>query len=362
MKKRILFITPSLSKGGAETQLIKIARFLKSKNHEVMIISLKPINEFNIDFQKEDIDLVVLQNWTGHFFSNWIFLYKTVKSFRCDVVIAFMFIAIIFARLLKIFLRFKLISTIRISVINRKWYIPFKITSTFDDGIVYNSHASKLSFERSKLVSKPGIVIYNRIEIPLLKPLRREHSGTFNWVCIAHFRWNKDYLTLFKAIALIKEKNFRVDILGNLNKEVWPLKIIEELKIQDRVRLLGFQPKATDYLESADAFVLSSFSEGMPNAILEAMARNIPVVVTDIDGNNELVNGAQCGFLSKPANEVDLAHKMSKLMSMGNKERIVMAENGRKFIETNFSEKKIMGDWLHAIELFSGKKAELSSK
>ena len=354
MNRKILFITPALNKGGAETQLTKLASFLKDHNEDVLILSLLPNHDKDIALKRPGIEVMYLNNWKWNFFSNINKLRKIVKSFNPDMVIAFMFVAIIFARLLKPFFGFTLISSIRISVINRKWLIPFKMTANFDDGIVYNSYASKVNFERRKLVTEPGVVIYNGIELPPIEALSRKNkSEQFVWVCIAHFRWNKDYLTLFKAIALIKKKNFRVDILGSLQNEVWPLKIIEELKIQDRVRLLGFKPNATDYLRNADAFVLSSFSEGMANAILEAMARNKPIVVTDIDENRELVNPAMCGFLSKPSNETDLAYKMVKLMEMRVEDRAVLAQNGRRFIEANFSEEKVMADWMTLINQHS---------
>ena len=353
MSRRILFITPSLSKGGAETQLLKIARFLKSQRHEVMIISLLPIAEFDLNLEREGIAVLFLNRWSLHFIPNWLRLFRAVKAFRPEVVIAFMFIAIIFARLLKLRFPFKLISTIRISVINRKWRIPFKVTAMLDDGIVYNSQASKENFERNKLVKKQGVVIYNGISIPRLRPGARAVSNPFVWLCIAHFRWNKDYLTLFKAIALINNKNFRVDILGNLNNESWPFKIIEKLGIQDQVRLLGFKTDASAYLNNADAFVLSSFSEGMPNAILEAMAHRKAIVATDIDGNHELISQANCGFLSKRSDPQDLAHKMSKMMLLASEEREMLGQNGRSFIEQNFDEEKVMQEWKRTIDRYS---------
>jgi len=350
MNPRVLFITPSLSKGGAETQLLKVARFLNSRQYQVMIISLKPIKEFNIDLDKEGIKLLMLDNWTGGAMMNMVRLFRAVRDFRADVVVAFMFIAIIFSRLLKLFFSFRLISTIRISVINRKWFIPFKVTSLLDDSIVYNSKASKQNFEENKLVSKPGLVIYNGITIPTLKPLEPEnHFKPFVWTCIGHFRWNKDYHTLFRAIAILKDKNFRVDILGGLNNEIWPFKMIEELGIVDNVRIMGFKPNASEYLEDADAFVLSSFSEGMPNAILEAMAYCKPIVATDIDGNHEVITDAGCGYLTEVANAEDLAEKMLTMMKLTDAGRYALGHAGRKFIEANFSEEKVLKDWLNVI-------------
>lgn len=357
MPKKVLFITSGMCKGGAETQLLKVALFLKSLQYNVLIISLTPIDEFDIDYKKEGIPVVFLKSWKIYSLSNFSLLYKTVKDFKPNTVIAFMFIAIIFARLLKKIFHFKLISSIRIGVLTKKWYIPFRATTGLDDAVVYNSLASKLNFEDNGLIDKKGIVINNGISVPDLKNNSNLSlpKGQFVWVCVAHFRWNKDYKTLFKAIAILKGLNFRVDIIGEYNAQNSPLNIIKELKIQDYVRVLGFKQNATQYLEYADAFVLSSFSEGMPNALLEAMAYSKPVVVTNIDCNNELLHGSKCGFLSEKENEQDLAAKMLKMMRMTAQERASLGQKGRIHVQENFSEAGVMKSWLSIIQEHSPK-------
>jgi glycosyltransferase involved in cell wall biosynthesis len=351
MFQRVILMTPSMSKGGAETQLVKVALHLQKNFNKVLIISLKPIDEFNGDLKRCNLDVLFLRNWSSHGLSNIKLVYSAIRDFKPTVVIAFMFIAIIFARLYKLMFNFKLISTIRISVIQKKWYIPFRITSSIDDAIVYNSFASKINFENQNLIKKGGVVIHNGISIPVLRHKKDPgiQNDKFSWICVAHFRWNKDYHTLFRAIALIKDRNFKIDIIGELNNEEWPYKIIQDLKIENHVNIMGFRQNIGTYLDKADAFVLSSFSEGMPNAILEAMAHAKPIVVTSIDGNNELVNEAQCGFLCKKQNEHDMAANMIKIMEMTPTEREQYGLNGRKYIETNFKEEIVMGNWMTLI-------------
>jgi len=349
---RIVLLTPSMSKGGAETQLFKLALFLKSRGHQVLLISLKPINEFSTALENSGFELLFLKNWSRHFLSNIRLLYRKLKAFKPEVLIAFMFVAIIFARLLKLRLKFRLISSIRISVLPAKWAMLFKITSGMDGAIVYNSMASKINFESRKSRLKPGIVIHNGISIPVAaaesrKPLA---PGVFRWVCLGHFRWNKDYPTLFKAIALIRDKEFIIDILGELAGATWPARMIEELNIQSRVNLLGFQPEPAPYLKQSDAFVLSSFSEGMPNAVLEAMAHGLPVLVSDIDGNNELIHTARCGMLFEKQNEYDLAIKMMMMMGLSEAERKEFGAKGKTYITTEFSEAGVMEKWEALIE------------
>jgi len=350
MSKRILFITPALSKAGAETQLVKLASFLKSAGFDIVIISLLPRNDYTIDLTADEITAVYLKSWKGKPFSNLKVLNEKVKAFNPDITIAFMFIGIIFARILKLKFRFKLISSIRAAEIPNKWYIPFKLSLSLDDAIVFNAESSRLRFEQLALVRKGGVVINNAITMPLFTDqFEREKGKVFEWICVAHFRSEKDYPTLFKAIALIKDRNFRLIVVGHLFDQTWPLKMLKELQIEDKVKLLGFRSDTSSFLCHADAFVVSSFTESMPNAILEAMANRKMVIATDVGGVQSLIESGKCGFCFQQGNVHDLARKMTEVMDMSAKERELLGNNGRIFVDENFAEAKVMDQWVKVI-------------
>ena len=349
-QKRIILLSPSLSKGGAETQLLKIASDLQSKGFQLLIISLKPINEFDLSFKQMGLKIVTLNSWMNQPYQNWKRLKRLIIDFKPDLVIAFMFAAILFARMLKREGKFKLISSIRISVIPSKWHILMKLSKGMDDEVVFNSQAAKSNFERMNMVKKEGKVIHNLVAIPPPSLIIPQKHAVFNWVCVAHFRWNKDYVTLFEAIALLKPGSFRLDIIGALNEASWPYQMILDLGIKKYVRILDFQQQPSLYLHSADAFVLSSHFEGMPNAIMEAMAHGKPIVATAIDGITELVAEAGCGLLSKKRNPKDLADKMRKIMALSPAERQLLGEKGKLYIGQHFNREKIMGQWMELIQ------------
>lgn len=356
MNKRLLFLTPGLAKGGAETQLLKVAEFCQDHEIEVMIIALKPLNNLGEIIRSPGIKIVFLKEWKSNGISNLLMLYRTINAFKPQVVIAFMFVAIIFARFLKLAFRFKLISSIRNSIISTKWHQIFKATAGMDDLVVYNAAASKRNFEEIKLARKGGIVINNAITVPCLESHLAETKEEFVWISMAHFRPSKDYDTLFNAIPLIKYKNIRLIIIGHLNSLTWPHERIRALNIEDKVKILGFKSNSHEYLKDADALVLSSFNEGMPNAILEAMAYSKPIVASEIDGIRELLTDCDCGFLFEQGNPKDLADKMDKVMEMTVHERNRLSSNGRDHINDYFSEEVILEKWLQVILPFFNKK------
>lgn len=76
----------------------------------------------------------------------------------------------------------------------------------------------------------------------------------------------------------------------------------QELGIQSSVRFLGYRSDVAEVLPCLDLYVQSSLWEGMPNAVMEAMATGLPVVATKVDGTVELIEHGRSGWLVEPAN------------------------------------------------------------
>ncbi len=89
----------------------------------------------------------------------------------------------------------------------------------------------------------------------------------------------------------------------------------EKLGISKTVLFLGHVNNVQDYLCSADLFVLPSLQEGLPNALLEAMAAGLPVVATRIGGVEDIVENEKNGLLVPPADSKALAEAIKRLLS-----------------------------------------------
>lgn len=99
---------------------------------------------------------------------------------------------------------------------------------------------------------------------------------------------------------------------GELKEEVE--KKIKEYKLDGKVAVLGWRSDVPALLASVDIFVLPSLWEGMPLAILEAMASSLAVVVSDIPGNHDLVDHDMDGRLFKPNDPKDLSIQLLELI------------------------------------------------
>lgn len=112
--------------------------------------------------------------------------------------------------------------------------------------------------------------------------------------------------------------------------------LIQDLGLTENVRFLGKRPDVLSLLKACDAFCLLSRSEGLSNALLEAMACGLPCVVTNVGGNEELVEEGRSGFLVPPDEPVIAAQRLMTLVRRPELAR-QMGNEGRQIIEAKFT-------------------------
>jgi glycosyltransferase involved in cell wall biosynthesis len=133
----------------------------------------------------------------------------------------------------------------------------------------------------------------------------------------------KDYETLIKAASIVVSRfpsAFFVvagDFSSNASNREHYTSLLANLAasgVGDHFRFLGFRPDVDDLLHAFDIFVLSTNHEGLPLAVIEAMACRRPVVATAVDGVPELIEEGRSGFLVPHANADVLANRLCDLI------------------------------------------------
>lgn len=127
----------------------------------------------------------------------------------------------------------------------------------------------------------------------------------------------KGYQYLIAALPKVLEKYPESELIIAGEGSFRPVleQQIHKLGLQDKVRLVGRQTDIRYWFEQMDLFVLPSLIEGLPTVVIESMARGVPVIASDIPGNNELVTDGQTGWLVRPRSSKDLSSKILRAFS-----------------------------------------------
>ena len=95
---------------------------------------------------------------------------------------------------------------------------------------------------------------------------------------------------------------------GPLRDEL--LSLVSQLDLEGNVHLVGYQPQAWKFLYIMDCFALTSRSEGMPQAVLEAAIAGLPIVATRVGGLPEVIENGRTGILVEPSDPVALSRAL----------------------------------------------------
>jgi glycosyltransferase involved in cell wall biosynthesis len=148
----------------------------------------------------------------------------------------------------------------------------------------------------------------------------------------------KGFDVLIRAVQRLLQGGHDVGlaIAGEGDEQPRLQRLVVELGLQDRVRLLGYQSDMRPVYEAMDVFALSSLREGLPNVLLEAMSMATPVVATKIAGVPRLIQNEDNGLLIEPGSVEELTTALDRLASDAAL-RNRFATAGRELIERDFS-------------------------
>ena len=146
---------------------------------------------------------------------------------------------------------------------------------------------------------------------------------------------------LIKAVAELKKfqvTSYKLQVLGSGHEDQNLKKLAQNLGLSKEVVFLGHvEPdKVPEYLARADVFVRPSRSEGLGNSFLEAMAAGLPVIGTPVGGVPDFIKDGETGVFAKPEDPVDLAGKISSVLSDDALCEKISA-NGQKLVKAEYS-------------------------
>jgi len=143
---------------------------------------------------------------------------------------------------------------------------------------------------------------------------------------------------LIYAMHELRNENISLTIAGNGAYFQDAEKLIDFLDLDEKIALVGWirEKAKLSLLAQSDIFVLPSHFEGMPNAVLEAMAAGLPIVATNVGGIPDMINENQSGILIRPGEKKQLADGIRVLIDNPMK-RKTMGENAKLSVHRHHS-------------------------
>lgn len=164
------------------------------------------------------------------------------------------------------------------------------------------------------------VCVPNGVELERFKPIDRLPNPKIKILFIGRLIYRKGLQRVVAALPKVRElakKPFEVEVVGTGAARPMLAEMADKLGVTDLIKYVGIVPY--DQLEKsyqyADMFVLTSLSEGMPSVILEAMGCGLPIVASNVGGNNEIVEDGGNGYLIEGADTDFLAQRLAALIN-----------------------------------------------
>ena len=336
---KFLFVIPTLSFGGAERVVSVLSGAICNQNQSVTIIKYYECDEeYRIDARVRVINLSGgdRKAYSQLSFGNKVKLLRaSIKAETPDFIIPFMFSVAQTVNFATIGLPVTVIQSIRI---NPAIGPESKTKRLLRDYLVYRSKCTFVQNNQQKeyfKLRKDRIhVLYNPIS-EYMFDINPSFSNNAYTVCAAgRLEKQKNFKLLIDSFceAFPKDGNAVLMIYGDGSLKDKLTEYVSLLERSDSIQLMG----RTDHIEKAyecsDLFVLSSDFEGMPNALIEAMACGLPSIYTDCPtGPSDLIEDGKNGLLV-PMKSVDAMSQAILRMYSDREKAIEMGQNARETI------------------------------
>lgn len=320
MKKEIVFLMSSLGMGGAERVVVSLANWIVT-NTDSNVTILKFIDEKSSYPLNDKIRIIDMPKSNKNRFLNIVdrynFCKKEFSNIEPDIIISFFNKTQLYAYLSKP-KKTVLIGSERCNVLELSFYEKLfsKAIAKKCDGFIFQTERVKKYYP--KKVRKNSTVIYNAISNQKAIDASKKNYLKENIItAMGRLNPQKGFDILIKSFKKVVSEfpDYKLLIYGEGEEREKLQSLINSLSLENNVKLCGNDKDAIYTVAKSKIFVLSSRFEGMPNALIEAMATGTACISTDCDfGPRELIENNHNGILVPIDDEKVLAEKIIYLL------------------------------------------------
>jgi glycosyltransferase involved in cell wall biosynthesis len=369
---RVLHIITSLSVGGAETMLLKLVQQMDTSSFQTLVICLSSYGFIGKQIRNSGVNVVYLHMPRGKLTIIGLKRFvKTIKNFRPHLIQTWLYhsdlIGLIVGRVMGVHailwnLRCSFIDLERYRISTRIVLHICKILSSLPNAIVCNSYEAiryhkKLGYRNRSWHLIPNGVDPNRFlpdpkarhsllkELGLTSRVSEGGGETQKHIligCVARFDPMKDYPSLIEAaLQVLKKRRDVIFVLVGRNVE-WQHPFFKNAipaGFLPNFRLLGERRDIARIMASLDIFLLTSYGEGFPNVLCEAMASGVPCIATDVGDCKNII--ADTGIVVEPKKPQQICEAILQIIKMSPQNKKDLGVKARDRIVTNYTIDKI---------------------
>jgi glycosyltransferase involved in cell wall biosynthesis len=327
---KVLYCIDHLRADGTQRVLTQLVAGLNRCSHQQAVLCLNDSYDVQLVAQLRAAGAEVRMVGRSGFVLGYGLLsaWRWMKRERFDSVVTLLFVSDVLGRTLAHLARIPgIITSLRARNTNytkwQRWLV--RGTMRWANKVVLNSAAVR-DFAISEEGAQPDriVVIPNGIEIePYSQPITRAElcvqlgvsTGTLLIGSVGRLTHQKGYNLLIEALAQSALTSAHLLLMGTGEEADRLTAQARQRGISERVHLLGYRQDVPRLLGALDLYVQPSRFEGMPNAVLEAMAAGCPIVASAVDGIQELIDDGVQGWLVPPENITALAAAIDSALS-----------------------------------------------
>ncbi|QQS20620.1 MAG: glycosyltransferase [Candidatus Moraniibacteriota bacterium] len=327
-RPKILHLITGLGTGGAEESLLKILPNLEDR-FENRVCCIRGRGPTAQKLQKAGIPVSFLDLRNPGDLRILFRFQKIVQEFHPSLLVTYLIHADIFGRIMgRCFGIPKILSS------RRGFYKNWKSLSWFDrmtapladSFFVQTEYARQVLHTEFKIPKEKINVIPNAVDTErfsgseiyrtdMLREALRIPKHHIVIICVATLKTGKGYPELFSVFEklFLKNPSLTLVVVGDGPERSTYHHQIEKFQSRPQILFLGERSDIPELLAMSDIFLLPTHSEGMSNALLEAMSSSLPVITTDIEVNREVIEENVSGLLVPVKNE-DALEKAARLL------------------------------------------------
>lgn len=326
-KIKILFVINNLGVGGAERLVIDDINEMLRRGIPVRLLTLKKEPKFSLSgdclIEKKDWRVINFGSLFNLF--DWIRVFLYIKKEKPDIAYTNLWFSNLVVRVAGRLVGIpKIISfehNIYDTIKNQRMFFVDMILQSLSYRIIAVSEAVKKSLIKHGIKKDKIEVILNGMDISKYKNLHitaldGEPKKDFTFVFVGRLIHQKAVDILLRAFAIVGKG--KLLIAGDGAEKENLIKLTKELDITNRVKFLGIRKDIPEILSYADCFVMPSRFEGLGMVLLEAIASNKVVIISDFEAGSEIIKDGYNGYVFPIDNYSVLAEKMLESINHNN--------------------------------------------